>query len=157
MSLYLTLLSQGTSQSSTVGLRKKLEWAISVQYWSKKCSWLSGDPQIWVGMVRPAGGRRGRRGGKVSTACCVPPCSFIHRVFSDPRMHVYTLWLPSWLVVKNLPASAGDMGSIPGLRTYPEEGNGNPLRYSCLRNPMDRGAWQAKVHGVTRSCIQLNN
>ena len=47
-------------------------------------------------------------------------------------------------VVKNLPANAedaGDMGSIPGLRISPEEGNGNPLQYSCLGNPMDRKAW----------------
>ena len=51
-------------------------------------------------------------------------------------------------VVKNLPASAGDAGSIPGLGRSPREGNSNPFQYSCLRNPMDRGAWQATVHGV---------
>ena len=43
-----------------------------------------------------------------------------------------------------------DMGSIPGLGRSPGEGNGNPLQYSCLENPMDRGAWQAIVHGVVR-------
>ena len=53
-------------------------------------------------------------------------------------------------VVKNLLANAGDMGSMPGLGRTPGEGNGNPLQYSCLGNPMDRGAWQATVHGVTR-------
>ena len=42
--------------------------------------------------------------------------------------------------------SAGDPGSIPGLERSPGEGNGNPLQYSCLENPMDRGAWQATVH-----------
>ena len=42
------------------------------------------------------------------------------------------------------------MGSISGLGSSPGEGNGNPLQYSCLGNPMDRGAWQATVHGVTR-------
>ena len=52
-------------------------------------------------------------------------------------------------MVKNLPANAGDMGSNPGLGRSPEEGNGNPLQYSCLGNPVDRGAWQAMVHGVT--------
>ena len=55
---------------------------------------------------------------------------------------------------KNLPASAGDLrdvGSIPGWGRFPGEGNGNPLQYSCLENPMDRGAWQATVHGVTKS------
>ena len=53
------------------------------------------------------------------------------------------------LVVKNLPASAGDvrdMGSIPGWGRSPREGNGNPLQYSCLKNPMDRGAWWAMVY-----------
>ena len=45
---------------------------------------------------------------------------------------------------------AGDLGSIPGLRRSPGEGNGNPLQYSCLGNPMDRGAWRATVHGVAR-------
>ena len=45
---------------------------------------------------------------------------------------------------------AGDQVSIPGLGRSPGEGNGNPLQHSCLENPMDRGAWQAKVHGVAR-------
>ena len=45
------------------------------------------------------------------------------------------------LVVKNLPAIAGDVGLIPGLGRCPGEGNGNPLQYSCLENPMDRGDW----------------
>ena len=57
-------------------------------------------------------------------------------------------------VIKNLPASAGDtrhMGQILGSEGYPRVGNGNPLQYSCLENPMDRGAWQALVHGVTKS------
>ena len=47
--------------------------------------------------------------------------------------------------------NAGDPGSIPGLGRSPGEGKGNPLQYSCLENPMDRGAWQATVHGVTKS------
>ena len=55
------------------------------------------------------------------------------------------------LVVKNLPANAGDEGSIPGSRRSPGEGNGNPLQYSCLENPMNRGAWQSIVHGVAKS------
>ena len=57
------------------------------------------------------------------------------------------------LVVKNPPANAGDardMGLIPGLGGSPRERNGNPLQYPCLENPMDRGAWQTTVHGVTR-------
>ena len=57
---------------------------------------------------------------------------------------------PGTSVVKNLPANAGDMGSIPGSGMFPGEGNGNTLQYSCLRNPMDRGAWRATAHGVTK-------
>ena len=52
--------------------------------------------------------------------------------------------------IKNLPANAGDAGSIPGLGRFPGGGHGNPLQYSCLENPMDRGAWHAAVHGVTK-------
>ena len=48
--------------------------------------------------------------------------------------------------------SAGDLGSIPGLGRSPGEGNGNPLQYSCLENPMDGGAWWATVHRVAKSC-----
>ena len=62
------------------------------------------------------------------------------------------------LVVKNLPANARDvrdMGLIPGSGRSPGEGNGNPLQYSCLENPMDRGARQAIVHGVTKSQTRL--
>ena len=62
------------------------------------------------------------------------------------------------LVVKNLPASAGDVTdlcSIPGLGRSPGEGNGNPLQYSCLGNPMDRGGWRATVHRITKNQTQL--
>ena len=53
--------------------------------------------------------------------------------------------------VKNPPANVGDAGLIPGLGRFPGGGNGNPLQYSCLENPRDRGAWQATVHGVSNS------
>ena len=58
------------------------------------------------------------------------------------------------LVVKNPSANAGDVrdsGLIPGLGRFPGEAYSNPLQYSCLENPMDRGDWQATVHGVTKS------
>ena len=58
---------------------------------------------------------------------------------------------PSGSMVKNPPASLGDVVLIPGLGRSPGEGNGNPLQYSCLGNPMDRGGWQATVHGVAKS------
>ena len=65
-------------------------------------------------------------------------------------------------VVKNLPANvrdARDVGLIPelGRSQLPKEGNGNPLQYSCLKNSLDRGAWQATVHGVAKSRTQLSD
>jgi len=63
-------------------------------------------------------------------------------------------------VVKNPPANAGGAGSIPGSGRSPGGGNGNPLEYSCLGNPMDRGGWQATVHGVAKesdTTQRLNN
>ena len=62
------------------------------------------------------------------------------------------------LVLKNPSANAGDIrvtGLTPGLKRSPGEGNGNPLQYFCLENPMDRGAWWATVHGVTKSWTLL--
>ena len=59
--------------------------------------------------------------------------------------------------VKNLPAVWGTPGLIPGLGRSSGEGNGNPLWYSCLENSMDRGAWQATVHGVAKSWTRLSN
>ena len=53
-------------------------------------------------------------------------------------------------MIKNPPANAGDMSSIPGLGRSPGGRHGNPLQYSCLENSMDRGAWWATVHGVTK-------
>ena len=53
--------------------------------------------------------------------------------------------------------NAGDLGSIPGLGRSLAEGNGNPLQYYCLGNPMDRGAWQAAVHGVAKNQTQLSD
>ena len=57
---------------------------------------------------------------------------------------------PGGSAVKNLPANAGDAGLISGSGRSPGEGNDNPLQYSCLGNPMDRGAWWATGHGVTK-------
>ena len=59
-------------------------------------------------------------------------------------------------MVKNLPAVQEAQLLIPGSRRFPEEGNGNPIRYSCLENSKDRGAWWALVHGIAKSWIQLN-
>ena len=71
------------------------------------------------------------------------------------------MYIPMWgfpgsSAVKNLPDNAGDMGSIPGSGRSPGEENGNLLQYSYLGNLMDRGAWWATVHGVTRSWTRLS-
>ena len=75
-------------------------------------------------------------------------------------MFLYSWGFPGGSVVKNLPENAGEMGLIPGLGRSPEGGNGNSLQYSCLENPMDRGAWWATVHRVAKESVatkQLNN
>ena len=67
--------------------------------------------------------------------------------------------LPQWLSGKESSCNAGDLGdtsSIPGLERFPGEWNGNPFHYSCLENSMDRGAWRAEVHGVSKNWTQLN-
>ena len=60
-------------------------------------------------------------------------------------------------MVKNLPANAGDLGSIPGSGRSPGGGHGNPLQYSCLENPMDRGAWWATIDGAAKSQTRLSD
>ena len=65
--------------------------------------------------------------------------------------------LPWWLSAKESARNVEDPGSVPGLGKSSGEGNGNPLQYSCLENPMDRGAWWATVHGVAKSQTQLSD
>ena len=70
------------------------------------------------------------------------------------------LGFPDGSVVKNLPANAGatgDLSLIPGSERSPGEGNGNPLQNSCQINPVDRGPWWARVHGITKSQTWLSN
>ena len=67
----------------------------------------------------------------------------------NPYIDIWSF--PDRSVVKNLSANAVDAGSIPELGRSPGEGNGNPLQNSCLEIPIDREAWQATVHGVTKS------
>ena len=94
---------------------------------------------------------------------CSPPHFSIHGIFQARVLewgaiafsNIYILLYikcPSQvlLVVKNLPANAGDMSSVPGLGRSPGIGNGNPLQYSCLGNSMGRGVWWAAVHVVAR-------
>ena len=71
--------------------------------------------------------------------------------------YMLTKTFPGGSVVKNLPANVEDSGSIPESGRLTGEENGNPLQYSCLGNPMDRGAWWATVHGVAKSWTQLSD
>ena len=70
---------------------------------------------------------------------------------------LHLLGFPGGSVVKNPPANAGNMGSIPRLGRSPGGGTGNPLKHACLGNSMDRGAWWATVHRVAKSWTQLSN
>ena len=68
-----------------------------------------------------------------------------------------SLGFPSGSVVKNLPADAGDTGSVPGLGGLPGEGKGKALQYYCMGNPMDGAAWQATVHRAANSFTRLSD
>ena len=79
-------------------------------------------------------------------------------VVEDPwGHHLSALGFSGGSEGKESACSVGDPGSIPGWGRSPGEGNGNPLQYSCLENSMDRGAWQATVHGVAKSWTWLSN
>ena len=84
--------------------------------------------------------------------------AFGHSAGDDSSERTYEavhVGFPGGSVLKNPPASAVDTGLIPGLGKSPGEGHGNPLQYSCLENPMDRGAWRAAVCGATKSQKQV--
>ena len=85
---------------------------------------------------------------------------WLYQVTSSSRQFILTDKSTGFLggsVVNNLPANAGDIGSSPGSRRSPGEGNGNPLQYSSLENSMGRGSWEATVHGVTKSRTWLSH
>ena len=88
--------------------------------------------------------------------CC---CSFVRHTQWRLLNWLSPLWSTGASLVVQLESacSAGDLGSIPGLGRYPGDRNGNPLQYSCLENSMDRGAWQATVHGVAKSRTRLSD
>ena len=72
-------------------------------------------------------------------------------------MILFGLCIPGGSEVKASACNVGDLGSIPESGRSPGEGNGNPLQYSCLENPMDGGAWWAEVHGVAKSWTRLSD
>ena len=94
--------------------------------------------------------------------CFLSLKSFTHMISYNPMITHFSLptpvlGFPGGSVVKSPPANAGDEGSIPGLGRSPEEGNGNPLQYSCLGNPMDRGAGGLQCMGLPKSQTRLND
>ena len=95
---------------------------------------------------------------RVMEAGSVRWCSRVHRLQSDKAGLTAgppSPGLPRWLSGKESACNAEDPGLIPGSGRSPGEGNGYPFQYSCLGNPMDRGAWQATVHRVANSQTQL--
>ena len=93
---------------------------------------------------------------------CFYKPSFPHACLKLPALanYAHPMGFPGGSVVKNPPANTGDSRDtrlIPGSEQSPGEGNGDPLQYSCLGNPMERGAWQATVHGVKKSWTWLSD
>ena len=83
--------------------------------------------------------------------------SFLRVVFLQLQRALSSWTSPVAQKAKASAYNSGDLGLIPGLGRFPGEGNGNPLQYSCLENPMDGGAWWATVHGVAKSQTRLSN
>ena len=95
--------------------------------------------------------------GVYRNSCPLSRCTHTHtHIYMSVCLSPASVFLGS-SVVKNLSADAGDVGLIPGLERSPGEGNGEPLLYPCLGNAMDRGAWRATVHAVTKSRTRLRD
>ena len=87
----------------------------------------------------------------LDTVMCGCTCTHKSTLTYSFKTYLSFRGFPGGSVVKNPPANAGDMGLSPGSGRFPGEGNDNPLEYSCLGSPMDRGAWRATVHRVAKS------
>ena len=88
--------------------------------------------------------------------CCSPWITKSRAQLSDLTEHL-KLCFPGGSEGKASACNVGDLGLIPGLGRFPGDRNGNPLQYSCLENPVDTGAWQAVIHGVTKSWTRLSD
>ena len=133
----------------------------------KTCSfwWGQSAPRGWPGTWFPARGHRGRLDGAASDAACsFTICrAFAHSqagsgcvTSTDNMWSLPSRGFPRSSVGKESTCNAGDLGSMPGLGRSPGEGNGNPFQYPCLENSVDRGVWQAIVHGVAKSQTWLS-
>ena len=135
----------------------------SVTPWTAACQapLFMGFPrqEYWSGLPFPSPGNLPDPGTK--------PMSPAWQVGSSPLSHLgsprafgiilYVSWLPWWFSGKKSACNAGDQGSIPGSGRSPGEGNGNLFQYFCLENSMERVAWQAIFHRVTKSRTQLSD
>ena len=113
-------------------------------------------------------GAKDRKGMVPESLCGLKPANHEHshwfvtwmrHVSFCVKFTINSLGFPGGSVVKNPSTNAGDIGdvhSIPGSGRSPGDGNGNPVQYSCLENPRDRGAWRAAVHGVTKHWTRLS-
>ena len=122
--------------------------------WLQKCSGIWSESYDLCAYVKRVEGRRpfqvqGQTRGS-TWAVKYRKCFLLH-ILSHVFLYVlFPVGFPGSSVAKNLPANSRDRGLIPGSGRSSEEGNGNPCQYSCLGNPMDRGAWWAAAHGVTK-------
>ena len=113
---------------------------------------VKGLPTMWETRVQSLGGKDLLEKGMAAYS------SILASRTSHPKKELKEiLGFPGGSEVKASACNAGDTSSIPGLGRSPGEGNGNPLQYSCLENPMDRGAWWASVHGVAKSRTRLRD
>ena len=142
-----------------------LPWWLS----DKESAWSAGATGDADSILESGRFPRGRHGNPPQYSCLESPkdrgawWAVVHRVTESDTtedtahtLYIYIYLLPRWLSGKESACQAGDMGLVPRLGRSSGEGNGNPPQHSCLRNPMDRGAWQAIVHGVTKSRTQCN-
>ena len=137
-----------------------------VPHVSKESTWNVGNPDLFPGLGRSPGGGHSN---PLQYSCLENPHGQRSLVGCSPKNLQGSQRVRHWvtkhkasqvvLVAKNPPASAGDAkyaGSVPALGRSPGEGNGNPLQYSCLENPMNRRPWRATVNGVTKNRTWLS-
>ena len=120
--------------------------------------WLSSSLKMLLALWPPKPLQWPPTSGNPSRTPCLPEahgCSPLHKKDSYFQSTLPTIGFPRWLSGKESACQAGNGGLIPGSGRSPGEGNGTPLQYSCLENPMDREAWRGAVHGVTKSQTRL--
>ena len=126
---------------------RKIQTKTPVMYHSYQSEWLikkSINSKCWRG-----------HGGKGTFIHCLWEHKLVQSL--EKIVRSFLRGFPGGSVVKNLPANAGDVGSIPQSGRSPGGGNGNPLQISCLENSTDRGAWRATGHGVAKSQTRLSD